>query len=284
MLEPKYSYERENLAKKIVAIGGGFNGSKKSDGALKPYETFDIDCEIIKLTGKQTPVVLIIAHAKPLEKQERYYQDMCNIFEKRFGCECKFLKSDELTNIDKVNELVRASDIIYESGGNTFDMIQIWQKTGFDHILKQAWENGKIICGVSAGASCWFTGCLTDRLQMLYGPNQPLVAMDCLDFIHGFFVPHADEDGRYETAKQIVQENDSVAILCSNCCAVEIVDNQYRIIIGDGTYRGIKPYALKLYYKDGKFVEEKLKNYSEFKSLDDLLSKGECKNHVRTKI
>ena len=41
--------------KKIVAIGGGENGRKISDGVFKPYETEPMDKEIISLTGKENP-------------------------------------------------------------------------------------------------------------------------------------------------------------------------------------------------------------------------------------
>ena len=44
------------MNKKIVAIGGGENGRISSCGEQKPYETFEIDKEIIKLTGKENHI------------------------------------------------------------------------------------------------------------------------------------------------------------------------------------------------------------------------------------
>lgn len=35
-------------------------------------------------------------------------------------------------------------------------MIKLWKENGFDKVLRNAWENGKVMCGVSAGANCWF--------------------------------------------------------------------------------------------------------------------------------
>ena len=81
---------------------------------------------------------------------------MINIYEKKYNCLCKDLKSDKLTDREYVKTLINWADIIYEGGGNTLDMIKLWKETGFDDILKSAWENGKVMCGVSAGGNCWF--------------------------------------------------------------------------------------------------------------------------------
>ncbi len=35
-------------------------------------------------------------------------------------------------------------------------MLAIWREWGIDRILKQCYEQGIIICGMSAGAICWF--------------------------------------------------------------------------------------------------------------------------------
>lgn len=145
------------MSRKIVAIGGGENGRLKGNGTRLPYELENQDQEIIRLTEKEHPNFLLLAHAQPLERQDGYFQVMVDIYEKMYGCPCKLLKSNELTNEDHVKSLIDWADIIFEGGGNTLDMIALWKETGFDSVLKQAWLDGKVMCGVSAGANCWFT-------------------------------------------------------------------------------------------------------------------------------
>lgn len=70
------------MSRKIVAIGGGENGRKRSDGTCYPYELANQDKEIIRLTGKEHPNFLLIAHAQPLERQESYFQVMVDIYGK----------------------------------------------------------------------------------------------------------------------------------------------------------------------------------------------------------
>jgi len=261
------------MSKKIVAIGGGENGRLRRDGTRFPYELANQDKEIIRLTGKEHPNFLLIAHAQPLERQDGYFNVMVDIYEKMYGCPCKHLKSDELTNKKLVKELIDWADIIFEGGGNTLDMIKLWKETGFDSVLKQAWLDGKVMCGVSAGANCWFKECSTDSLKIIYGPDYPTVAMECLGFVDGFFVPHCDEKERMETLKEFLKKSKQIGLSMSNCTALEIVDDQYRLITSDASYHGIEAYGLKSYWKDGKYIEEKIDDSEEFKPLSLLYTK-----------
>lgn len=263
------------MQKKIVAIGGGENGRTLPDGTKRAYETGPMDKEIIRLTGKDKPNFLFLGHAQPVNIQKSYYATMKKIYEDMYGCSCKILKSNELRDEEKVQELVEWADIIYEGGGNTLDMIKLWQNTGFDKVLKKAWEEGKVLCGVSAGACCWFKECSTDSLKILYGKDQPFIAIDCLGFFDGLFTPHCDEDNRYESTKELLKDKDIVGILLSNCSALEIIDDKYKLITSDAKNHGIEAYALKAYYIDGKYHEEKIDNIDEFKNLKELLTKKE---------
>lgn len=261
------------MCKKIVAIGGGKNGRLRSDGTYDPYETAVFDKEIIKLTDKEHPNFLFLGHATPLLFQESYFKTMENIYGKMYGCECKYIKSDELNDLNQIQERIDWADIIYEGGGNTLDMIKLWKETGFDKILRKAWEDGKVICGVSAGANCWFKECSSDALKILYGEDKPLVLIDCLGFIDGLFVPHCDEEGRYESVKELLKEKDTVALLVSNCAALEIIDDEYRVLTSDGSNYKIEPYVLKTYWSNNEYIEKKLEISTEFKNLKELTSK-----------
>jgi dipeptidase E len=210
-----------------------------------------------------------------LEAQEGYFKVIENIYNRKYNCECKILRSDKITDEDYVKKLVDWADIIYEGGGNTLDMVALWKETGFDKVLRKAWEDGKVLCGVSAGGCCWFEECSTDSLRIKFGKDQPLIAMDCLGFVKGFFVPHTDEDDRYESVKGILKDKDINGLLLSNCSALEIVDDKYRVITSDATYHNIEPYVLKTYWQDGEYIEEKLDLSSEFKDISELYSRKE---------
>lgn len=259
------------MKRKIVAIGGGENG-QLADGTICPYELEKMDREIIRLTEKKSPNFLFMAHSVPFNIEPIYYEKIKDVYKNKYGCDCKILLSTDLSDEEKVKSLIDWADIIYEGGGNTLDMIELWRKTGFNKILRKAWEDGKVMCGVSAGANCWFKECSSDSLKIKFGPNQPLIIMECLGFVDGVFVPHCDEPGRGESIKNLLKDKDSIALQMSNCTALEIVDDKYRLITSDASYHGINAYGLKSYWKNGKYVEERIDDSPEFKALSQLLN------------
>lgn len=262
--------------RKIVAIGGGENGHLRNNGTYTPYETETIDREIIRLTGKERPNFLLLAHSQNQpEFEERYYQTMKKIYGDKFGCECRWLKKSELyNNFQKAESDTQWADIIYEGGGDTDSMIKTWKETGFDKLLYYAWCSGKVMCGLSAGANCWFEFCSSDSLKIqTNNDNAPMIMLNCLNFVPAFFTPHCNENGRLEHMKESLKNNNSVGIAMSNCAAIEIIDNKYRIITDDASNYGIKAYGLKAYWSGNEYIEKLLDSSKEYKSLETLLNK-----------
>jgi len=89
-----------------------------------------------------------------------------------------------------LRELVLGQDIILVAGGNTANALAIWRVHGFDTVLREAWEEGIVLTGWSAGMICWFEHGVTDS----FGPE--LGSMDCLGFLPGSACPHYDSEER----------------------------------------------------------------------------------------
>ena len=69
--------------------------------------------------------------------------------------------------------------MIYVGGGNTANMLAIWRVHGIDRALREAWSRGAVLGGMSAGANCWFEGCVTDSFgpelrELARRPRDPL--------------------------------------------------------------------------------------------------------------
>ena len=86
----------------------------------------------------------------------------------------------------RLNSIINKQDIIYIGGGNTKSMLAVWREWKLDDLLLKAYNRGAILCGVSAGAICWFEKGITDS----WASN--LNVMDCLGFIEGCCCPHYD--------------------------------------------------------------------------------------------
>ena len=59
-------------------------------------------------------------------------------------------------------EVLLDQDAIYVGGGNTANMLAVWRLHGVDVALRDAWERGIVLAGLSAGSLCWFAGGITD--------------------------------------------------------------------------------------------------------------------------
>ena len=85
-------------------------------------------------------------------------------------------------------------DVIYVGGGNTANLLAIWRAHGIDRILKDAWLEGVVMTGVSAGMLCWFRGGVTDSFGGLAALN------DGLGLIDATACPHYDGEAERRPA------------------------------------------------------------------------------------
>jgi dipeptidase E len=54
-----------------------------------------------------------------------------------------------------------SQDVIYVGGGSVLSLLGVWRAHGIDEILRDAWEAGIVLCGLSAGSLCWFAEAVT---------------------------------------------------------------------------------------------------------------------------
>ncbi|MBI1833957.1 MAG: Type 1 glutamine amidotransferase-like domain-containing protein [Candidatus Andersenbacteria bacterium] len=248
--------------KKIVAISGGEIGRP---GHL--IETTKIDKEIIRLTGKKHPKLLFVPTAS--EDDVSYYEVVKKHFGKRLGCETDVLYLiKRKLSMGEIEAKVLGTDIIYVGGGNTQKMMKAWKRTGFDKILKKAYEKGVVLSGVSAGAVCWFKWANSDSRKSV-DPTADFIRIPGLGFVSALYCPHYDvENDREPSLKEMMKKVSCVGIAVDNCCAIEIVDDKYRVFSSKSTEN-----ACKVYWKGGKYFKEKIEKRNNFQPLADLLKK-----------
>ena len=113
-------------------------------------------------------------------------------------------------------------DIIFVGGGNTKSMLAVWREWGLDIILKEAYNKGIIMSGVSAGAICWFDKGITDSW------SHDLAIMDCLGFVNGTCCPHYDEEPnrRPFVKKELVNKNIDSCISIEGFNALHLIDDK----------------------------------------------------------
>ena len=60
-----------------------------------------------------------------------------------------------------LREHLLSQDLIYVGGGSVISLLGVWEAHGVGAVLREAWEAGVILCGVSAGSLCWFAEGIT---------------------------------------------------------------------------------------------------------------------------
>jgi len=208
---------------KIVAIGGG---------EINKRETLAIDQEIIRLSGKKDPKVLFIPTAS-LDSNE-YINDFIDYYGKHLGCKVDVLKLiKQSITIKEIKEIILSSDVVYVGGGNTLMMMKLWRKLGVDEVLHEAYEKDIALCGISAGAICWFNFGLSDS-RRFKNPSAPLIRVTGLGIINGLLCPHYhsekyDKD-RATSLRDMVERRGGRALAIDDFCAVAFVDYSYKVL------------------------------------------------------
>jgi dipeptidase E len=132
--------------------------------------------------------------------------------------------------------LILAQDAICVSGGNTANMLAIWRVHGIDELMREAWEQGIVLWGASAGMICWFEQGVTDS----FGPQ--LEGMDCLGFLPGSACPHYDgEERRRPRYRELIDGGFAEGIAADDGVAVRYAGTEIAEIVscrpGAAAYR-----------------------------------------------
>ena len=172
----------------IISICGGWFGRNPNHRKIEKY--------ILTLKGKEKPNVVFFPTASA--ENQAYIIQFYKCFTK-MSCEPSHVTFFQRT--PRLDSIINKADVIYVGGGNTKSMLAVWREWKLDKLLLKAYNNGKILCGVSAGAICWFEQGITDS----WASN--LNVMDCLGFLPEMACPHYQEekDRRPDVHKMLKQ-------------------------------------------------------------------------------
>ena len=197
----------------IVGIGGGGD---------TPEQTRTLLRHVLSLTGKERPRVIHVPTATGdapegiVGSYERLGR-LCDLSHVRF-----FPYPP-----DDLRELVLAQDAIYVGGGNVANMLAIWRVHDFGEILREAWERGIVLFGVSAGMLCWFEAACTDSFGL-----QLEGIRDGLGFLAGSACPHYDgEERRRPRYRELVNAGFPAGIAADDGVGLHYVGTELREIV-----------------------------------------------------
>lgn len=199
----------------IVAMGGG--------GFLMEPDNPLLDRYILSLSNKERPRICFVGTASGDSKSasDRFMKAFSNL-------PCEPTELSLFRCPPNLREFVMSQDIFYVGGGNTRNLLVLWKEWGLDMALREAYDAGKIMAGISAGAICWFENGLSD--SVVTGEYRPLKA---LGWIKESFCPHWNgEAGRQEINKnEILNKNLSAGWAADDGVAVHFVNEQVHRVV-----------------------------------------------------
>lgn len=246
--------------KKIMTIGGG-----------QAENIQHIDDEIVRLSGKKKPKLLFIPTAS--SDDEKYLPYIEKRFAKNRGCEMTaMLLLREKYSKKQLEALISEADIIYVGGGNTLMMMRKWRRLGVDKMLKRAWHKGTVMCGLSAGSICWFESGHSDSMWYYDKKNWDYIRVRSLNFLPFIHCPHYDSQTgskkRKNDFKRMMKKYPGqIGITCDDEVAIEWLDDRCRVLSAN---KG--KHAYRVYWKGGKFYEERLENTKQFLPVKNLMA------------
>ena len=228
---------------KYVLIGGGEVGRGNS-----PYETKNIDDNIVKLANKSNPNFLFVGLASSFS--DSYYDTMKKIYS-NLGCNCQYLKKKNIINNPNiVREKINTADIIYFCGGDTIKLMDDLQNYELTAILKEKAKSDVILVGASAGAIMLCESGLSDS-RKLRGEIDDYEFVPGLNFVKASICPHYN-----------IRQDELKKALNNDSQKVYGLENNTALVINGKEITYLKSLdnanIYLCYYKNKKFIEQKL--------------------------
>ena len=157
---------RGRMGRTILAMGGGGFTMEPDNPALDDF--------ILTLAPAREPKILFLPTASGDPNAQ------ISAFRSAFGdraCRPIHLSLFRLEQQPwDLRQLLLSQDIVYVGGGSMRNLLAIWREHGIDLLLREAWEQGVVLAGISAGAMCWFQNGIT---RSAGSPRRPPGSASC---------------------------------------------------------------------------------------------------------
>ncbi len=215
--------------RQIIAIGGG--------GFYRDSENLEPEKYVIRQTNAENPRAAFVptASGEPDHFVSSFYSAFLQL-----GCRPSVLTF--LKRMPELRAFLLSQDVIYGGGGNTKTMLAIWRDWGVIELLRETWDSGIVLTGVSAGAICWFEQGVTDSFA---GELQPL---DCLGFLPGSCCPHYDGEPQQRPLyhRLLASGEISAGVAIEDWTAIHFIGTEiYRVLTSK---RGARAYSVRAVY------------------------------------
>lgn len=145
----------------ILATSGGAIASRRVRWEVGPLTDYAV--ELAGVTGRSPRVCFLATAMGDSPDMIRAFYEAVQLR----GWQGSHLALFPMPSVEDVAELLLGQDVIWVWGGSVAGLLAMWQLHGVDKAMRQAWQAGVVLTGVSAGSLCWHIGGTTDS----FGPD-----------------------------------------------------------------------------------------------------------------
>jgi peptidase E len=215
--------------RQIVAFGGGGFSMESGNPLLDDY--------VLGLTGARRPKVCFLPSASG--DADHYVVRFYRAFPAE-RCEASHISLFRREQgPDDLRTHLLEQDLIYVGGGSVVSLLGVWRAHGIDAILREAWERGVILCGLSAGSLCWFS----DAVTGFHGAPRAVEGLGLLPFSN--CVHYEPGSGRRRAYRDFVRAGMSPGYAAEDGAALHFVGSELsRVVASRPEARGYRLDAL----------------------------------------
>jgi peptidase E len=193
--------------RQIVSFGGGGFSMEAGNPLLDEF--------VLDLTGKPRPKVCFLPAASG--DADHYIVRFYRHFD---GDRCKpshlsLFRREKAPK--EPREHLLDQDLIYVGGGSVTSLVGVLRAHGIVEILRECWERGVILCGLSAGSLCWFN----EGVSTFHGPPVRTVGLGFLPWSNT--VHYSSEPKRRDALHTWLQEGMAPAYAADDGAALHFV-------------------------------------------------------------
>ncbi len=145
----------------ILATSGGVVPGSRSRWAASPLTYRAV--ELSGVSGRAPRVCYVGTASGDNPQAIRDFYDLAH----DSGFDGSHLQLFMMPNVEDITAHLLAQDVIWVFGGSVAGLLAMWEIHGVGDAMREAWQAGVVLTGVSAGSICWHVGGTTDS----FGPD-----------------------------------------------------------------------------------------------------------------
>ncbi len=178
----------------ILATSGGLRRGSRTTFEFAPLIRYAVD--LSGVTGR-SPRVCQIGTAGG---DQQWFNALFSEAGEAAGITVTHLNLFPMPSAADPAALLLGQDAVWVGGGSVANLLAVWRLHGLDRVLREVWEAGVVLAGVSAGALCWHVGGTTDS----FGPDLRAVTNGLGFLPHSAGVHYDSEPQRRPLYQQLV--------------------------------------------------------------------------------